>query len=99
MNDMPCEIARSSPRRIDRGVNWSSAAANLSMLDALCKNLGIPAAKHLYNIDRFGNTSSAGWVTVLSEVLAEKRFASGDQLLVSVFGGGLAWGSLLARAA
>lgn len=73
--------------------------ANLPMLDALCKNLAIEANKHLYNIDRYGNTSSAGWVTVLSEALAEKRFAPGDQLLVSAFGGGLAWGSLLARAA
>ncbi len=73
--------------------------ANLSMLDALCKTLGIDASRHLFNIDRYGNTSSAGWVTVLSEALAADRFESGDRLLVSAFGGGLAWGSLLARAA
>ena len=71
---------------------------------AQCDSIGLdyaalPAAKHLFNIDRYGNTGSAGWVSVLSESLAEKRFASGDQLLVSVYGGGLAWGSLLARAA
>ena len=102
VNDMPREIGAFLAARqlsID-DIDWFIGhQANLSMLDALCKNLGVPASKHLYNIDRFGNTSSAGWVTVLSEALAEKRLASGDQLLVSVFGGGLAWGSLLARAA
>jgi 3-oxoacyl-[acyl-carrier-protein] synthase-3 len=102
VNDMPREIGAflaAQELSID-DVDWFIGhQANLSMLDALCKNLGVPAAKHLYNIDRFGNTSSAGWVTVLSEALAEKRFEPGDQLLVSVYGGGLAWGSFLARAA
>ncbi len=102
VNDMPREIGAFLASRqlsID-DIDWFIGhQANLGMLDALCKNLGVPAAKHLFNIDRFGNTSSAGWVTVLSESLADKRFAPGDQLLVSVFGGGLAWGSLLARAA
>ncbi len=102
VNDMPREIGAFLAKQelsIDE-IDWFIGhQANLSMLDGLCKNLGVPASKHLFNIDRYGNTSSAGWVTVLSEALAEKRFESGDQLLVSVFGGGLAWGSLLARAA
>jgi 3-oxoacyl-[acyl-carrier-protein] synthase-3 len=102
VNDMPREIAgflASRQLSID-DVDWFIGhQANLSMLDGLCKNLGVPASKHLFNIDRYGNTGSAGWVTVLSESLAEQRFAPGDQLLVSVYGGGLAWGSLLARAA
>lgn len=102
VNDMPREIGAFLAARqlsID-DIDWFIGhQANLSMLDGLCKNLGVPASKHLYNIDRYGNTSSAGWVTVLSEALAEDRFAAGDQLLVSVYGGGLAWGSLLARAA
>ena len=102
VNDMPREIgAFLSARQLSiDDIDWFIGhQANLSMLDMLCKNLGVPASKHLYNIDRFGNTSSAGWVTVLSEALADGRFESGDQLLVSVFGGGLAWGSLLARVA
>lgn len=102
VNDMPGEIQAFLASRqlaID-DIDWFIGhQANLSMLDALCKSLGIESDKHLYNIDRFGNTSSAGWVTVLSEALEDGRFESGDQVLVSAFGGGLAWGSLLARAA
>ncbi len=102
VNDMPGEIQAFLARQqvsIDE-IDWFIGhQANLSMLDALCKSLGVDADKHLFNIDRYGNTSSAGWVTVLSEALADGRFESGDQVLVSAFGGGLAWGSLLARAA
>lgn len=71
--------------------------ANLVMLEALCAKLGLPADKHLYNVDRFGNTSSVGWLTVLSEELAADRFAPGDRILASAFGGGLGWGSALLR--
>ena len=101
VNEMPGEIGAFLARQqlsID-DVDWFIGhQANLSMLDALCKSLGVDSSKHLFNIDRFGNTSSAGWVTVLSEALADGRFESGDQLLISAFGGGLAWGTLLARA-
>ncbi|RIL07963.1 MAG: hypothetical protein DCC71_01160 [Proteobacteria bacterium] len=69
--------------------------ANLVMLEALCQKLGLPAHKHLYNVDRYGNTSSAGWMTVLSEELAGDRFCRGERILASAFGGGLAWGSAL----
>jgi len=71
--------------------------ANLVMLEALCQKLGVPADKHLFNVDRYGNVSSAGWLTVLSEELAADRFSTGDRILASAFGGGLAWGSTLLR--
>jgi 3-oxoacyl-[acyl-carrier-protein] synthase-3 len=71
--------------------------ANLVMLEALCQKLGVPADKHLYNVDRYGNVSSAGWLTVLSEELAADRFSPGDRILASAFGGGLAWGNALLR--
>lgn len=71
--------------------------ANLVMLEALCQKLGVPASRHLFNVDRYGNVSSAGWLTVLSEEFAADRFAPGDRILASAFGGGLAWGSALLR--
>jgi 3-oxoacyl-[acyl-carrier-protein] synthase-3 len=100
VNVMPAEIeaflAAAGCQVAD--VDWFIGhQANLVMLEALCAKLGVPADKHLYNVDRFGNTSSVGWLTVLSEELAADRFAPGDRILASAFGGGLGWGSALLR--
>lgn len=71
--------------------------ANLVMLEALCQKLGVPEDKHLFNVDRYGNVSSVGWLSVLSEEFASDRFEPGDRILASAFGGGLAWGNVLLR--
>lgn len=99
-NTMPAEIESflASAGHSIGDVDWFIGhQANLVMLEALCQKLGVPAGKHLYNVDRYGNTSSVGWLTVLSEELAADRFARGDLILASAFGGGLAWGSALLR--
>jgi 3-oxoacyl-[acyl-carrier-protein] synthase III len=100
VNRMPVEIDAflASAGCSIADVDWFIGhQANLVMLEALCQKLGVPAHKHLFNVDRYGNTSSVGWLTVLSEELAADRFASGDLVLASAFGGGLAWGSALLR--
>ena len=99
-NVMPAEIEAflAESRCSIADVDWFIGhQANLVMLEALCQKLGVPADKHLFNVDRYGNVSSVGWLTVLSEELAADRFAPGDRILASAFGGGLAWGSALLR--
>lgn len=99
-NTIPAEIEAflAQGGRSIADVDWFIGhQANLVMLEALCQKLGVPPDKHLYNVDRRGNVSSAGWLTVLSEELAADRFAPGDSILASAFGGGLAWGSALLR--
>jgi 3-oxoacyl-[acyl-carrier-protein] synthase-3 len=71
--------------------------SNLRMLESLCEKLGFTPEKHLTNIERCGNTASAGWATVLSEALDAGKIAAGQRVLVSAYGAGLAWGHLLAR--
>jgi 3-oxoacyl-[acyl-carrier-protein] synthase-3 len=70
--------------------------ANLRMLQATCKKMQIPAEKHLYNIDHFGNCGGAGAPSVLSENY--EHFKSGDVILIALVGAGLTWGSVLIRA-
>lgn len=97
-NTIPSEIEGFlADSRFDIGdMDWFIGhQANLVMLEALCQKLGVPPHKHLYNVDRYGNTSSAGWMTVLSEELANDRFCRGERILASAFGGGLAWGSAI----
>jgi 3-oxoacyl-[acyl-carrier-protein] synthase-3 len=103
-------VVKSMPREIrsflgDTGMSLSNVdyfighQANMSILESIARELQIPPEKHLWNIDRFGNVSSAGWVTVLSEGIQEGRFKPGSEVLVSVFGAGMAWGTLLIQGA
>ena len=69
--------------------------SNLNMMQQLLNLLEIPSSKHFYNVDRFGNTGSAGWITVLSE--HQKNISSGSIGVIPVFGAGMTWSVLLLK--
>ncbi len=71
--------------------------ANIRIIDALRKRLGLPEEKVYVNIDRFGNTSSASVPLALDEALTTKKINAGDNVLMLAFGGGLTWGASLVR--
>ena len=49
------------------------------------------------NIERFGNTSAASIPIALDECVREGRIEEGDMILMTAFGAGLVWGSVLMR--
>ncbi len=69
--------------------------SNLVMMAELIDRVGLPQQKHLYNVDRFGNTSSSGWVTVLSQ--NQSKIKPNAIVLVSVFGAGMTWSNILLK--
>ena len=71
--------------------------ANLRIIEGVREALGLPAAKFVVNIDRYGNTSSGSIPLALDEAWAEGRVGPGSTIVVSGFGGGLAWGSAVWR--
>lgn len=71
--------------------------ANLRIIEAVAKRLGVPMNKMLVNIDRFGNTSSGTVPTAFDEAVRDGRIKSGQLILLDVFGAGLTYGSLLLR--
>ncbi|HKD37305.1 MAG TPA: beta-ketoacyl-ACP synthase III [Pirellulales bacterium] len=71
--------------------------ANARILDAVAAELNIPPAKMPMNVDRYGNTSSGSIPLVLDECLSLGQVRSGSNLVLSGFGGGLAWGTGLFR--
>ncbi len=71
--------------------------ANLRIVAALSKKLGIPIEKFIVNIDRFGNTSSASCPLALDEGVRENRIKENDMVLMTALGAGLCWGSALIR--
>jgi 3-oxoacyl-[acyl-carrier-protein] synthase-3 len=71
--------------------------ANLRITDAVRERLGVPAEKVYSNIDRVGNTSSASIPICLDECVRSGRIKKGDLILMSAFGAGVTWGSVLVR--
>jgi 3-oxoacyl-[acyl-carrier-protein] synthase-3 len=71
--------------------------ANLRIISAVGKRLGIPQDRVFANVDRYGNTSAASIPIALAEAKAEGRFMTGDLVLLVSFGAGLTWGSVLMR--
>jgi 3-oxoacyl-[acyl-carrier-protein] synthase-3 len=71
--------------------------ANMRIINAVGKRLGVPEEKVFINLERFGNTSSASIPIALTEAREQGRFAMGDLVLLTAFGAGLTWGSALMR--
>lgn len=71
--------------------------ANARILDKMSKKLHVERSRFLQNMDRYGNTSAASIPLLLSEKVADQTLSlNGKQKLVlSGFGGGLAYGHLL----
>lgn len=71
--------------------------ANVRIIDAVVERLGVPVEKVVVNLDRLGNTSSATIPIALDEVVRSGRLQPGDLVLLTGFGGGFTWGSILFR--
>jgi len=71
--------------------------ANLRIIDAVGERLKIEASKVYKNVDRYGNTSAASIPIALDECVREGRIHDGDMVLLTAFGAGLVWGSVLLR--
>lgn len=71
--------------------------ANIRIIDAMAKRLGLPREKVYLNIDRYGNTSAASVPLALDEANREGRIKPGDHVVMVAFGGGLIWGAALVK--
>ncbi|WP_457569528.1 beta-ketoacyl-ACP synthase III [Desulfurobacterium sp.] len=71
--------------------------ANVRIIDAVAKRLGIRDDKIFVNLNRYGNTSAASIPIALDEAVREGRVKKGDLVLMVAFGGGFTWGSCIVR--
>ncbi|MES1204554.1 MAG: beta-ketoacyl-ACP synthase III [Pseudomonadota bacterium] len=79
-------------------VSWVLAhQANLRILEGVSERVGISLDRFVLNVERYGNTSSASVPTVLDEAIEMNKLKTGDLLLMTALGGGLAWASALVR--
>jgi len=68
--------------------------ANLRIIDAVAKRLGVPLEQVVINIQKYANTSAATIPTALDEYVREGKIKRGDNVVSAAFGGGLTWGSM-----
>lgn len=71
--------------------------ANMRIINASIRDLGVDPAKVYCNLDRYGNTSSASIPLALDEAYRKGLVKPGHRIILSGFGGGLAWGTMLMK--
>lgn len=71
--------------------------ANLRIISATAKKLGMSMDNVVVTLDRHGNTSAASVPSALDEAVRDGRIQPGQLILLEAFGGGFTWGSALIR--
>lgn len=71
--------------------------ANLRIIEASAKRLGIPLDRWIINLQEYGNTSAGSIPLAFSEALGQERIHAGDLIVLVGFGGGLTWGAVALR--
>ena len=87
-------LADMDPSRIDWLIPHQ---ANVRILAATAKRLGLPAERVVVTVDRHGNTSAASIPLALDAARSDGRVRPGQHLLLQGVGGGFTWGSVLLR--
>ena len=71
--------------------------ANKRIIDATRKRCGISEDKVFININKYGNTTAGTIPICLNEAVEDKKIKTGDYILLSAFGSGYTWGSILIK--
>ncbi len=106
------EVFRHAVTRLAESVNEALAAntltqrdidwlvphqANMRIIEAVGRRLGLPPERVVVTVDRHANTSAASVPLALAEACGDGRIRAGDLVLLEALGGGLTWGSALVR--
>jgi len=68
--------------------------ANIRIIDAVAKGLGLPMERMFVNVDRYGNTSAASIPIALAEAVDSGRVKIGDHVVMVAFGAGFTSGAI-----
>ena len=106
------EVFRHAVQRLSESVDEALAAnalsrsdvdwlvphqANVRIIDAMGRKLGLPPERVVITVDRHANTSAASIPLALAEAMEDGRIGRGQLVLMEALGGGLVWGSALVR--
>ncbi|EGV33710.1 3-oxoacyl-(acyl-carrier-protein) synthase 3 [Thiorhodococcus drewsii AZ1] len=71
--------------------------ANIRIIQATARKLGLPMERVVVTVGEHGNTSSASIPLAFDQAVRDGRVQRGERLLMEAFGGGFTWGSVLVR--
>jgi 3-oxoacyl-[acyl-carrier-protein] synthase-3 len=71
--------------------------ANVRIMDATAKKLGVPLARTIVTLDQHANTSAASIPLALDVAARDGRLQPGQLVLLLGVGGGFTWGAVLLR--
>ncbi|MEX0661228.1 MAG: beta-ketoacyl-ACP synthase III [Balneolaceae bacterium] len=92
MSDVSLEIMERNNLSPD-DVSWLVPhQANLRIIDATARRMGVDKEKVMINIEKYGNTTSGTIPLCLYDW--KDQLKDGDNLILSAFGGGLTWGAI-----
>ncbi len=92
MADVAAEIVERNNLKPDDVAWLVPHQANLRIIDATGRRMGINPSKVMINIQKYGNTTAATIPLCLWEW--EKQLKKGDNLILAAFGAGFTWGSI-----
>lgn len=79
-------------------INWLVPhQANIRIIQATAKKLGMSMDNVVVTVDRHGNTSAASVPLALDTAVRDGRIKPGETVLMEAFGGGFTWGSVLLK--
>jgi 3-oxoacyl-[acyl-carrier-protein] synthase-3 len=71
--------------------------ANVRILEATARRLGLPLEKVIVTVDRHGNTSAASVPLALDLAIRDGRIRPGQRVMLEGVGGGFTWGASLVQ--
>ncbi len=92
MADVSAEIMERNHLAADDVAWLVPHQANLRIIDATARRMGLSTDKVMININRYGNTTSGTIPLCLWEW--ESQLKKGDNLILAAFGGGFTWGAV-----
>lgn len=92
MADVSAEIMERNHLKAEDVAYLVPHQANLRIIDATAKRMGVGSEKVMINIQKYGNTTSGTIPLCLWEW--ESKLKKGDNLVLAAFGGGFTWGAI-----
>ncbi|MCL2761147.1 MAG: ketoacyl-ACP synthase III [Desulfuromonadales bacterium] len=94
MEEAAVKVLKASSMTIEDVDLFIPHQANLRIIDAVARRLGVPSEKVYINIDHYGNTSAGSIPIALDEANRKGIIKEGNNIILDAFGGGLTWGAV-----
>jgi 3-oxoacyl-[acyl-carrier-protein] synthase-3 len=96
LDEVARETASAAGMRLE-DIDWLIPhQANVRILEATARKLGLPLDRLVVTVDHHGNTSAASVPLALDEYVRAGRIRAGHRVMLQGVGGGFTWGATLA---